>query len=165
MKHLPTLRLARGGMIAALYVALTYLSFLLGLSSGAIQLRLSEMLTVLPAFLPESIPALFIGCLISNLVTGGSIFDILLGSLATLIGAIGAWLLGRTKKPLLIAMPTVLANAIAVPFIIILSSGAETTIAAFPYLFLTVFIGEFLSAGMLGALCYKTIEKNKILPF
>ena len=65
MKNSKILPIVRAGMIAALYVALTYASALVGLSSGAIQLRLSEMLTVLPAFLPESIPGLYIGCLIA----------------------------------------------------------------------------------------------------
>ena len=163
MKKSPILPLTRGGIVAALYVALTYLSFLFGLSSGAIQLRLSEMLTVLPAFLPESIPGLYIGCLIANLLTGGSIYDILLGSLATLIGAIGARML-RKAHPLLITLPTVIANALIVPLVIILSAGGEETFASFPYFALTVGIGEFLSAGVLGMLCHRAIEKNKILP-
>ncbi len=164
MKSTSTLRIARGGMIAALYVALTYVSFLFGLSSGEIQLRLSEMLAILPVFLSESIPGLYIGCIVANLLTGGSIFDILLGSLATLIGAIGARILRKTKKPLLITLPTVLANAITVPFIIILTAGGEISYAVYPYFFATVGIGEFLSAGLLGLLAYKVIEKNKILP-
>ena len=163
MKKSNTLSLARGGIIAALYVALTYASFLFGLSSGAIQLRLSEMLTVLPAFLPEAIPGLYIGCIIANLLTGGSIYDILLGSLATLIGAIGARMLRKTH-PLLIAMPTVIANALIVPLVIILSAGGAETFASFPYFALTVGIGEFLSAGLLGWIAYRAIEKNKILP-
>ena len=163
MKKSNTLSLARGGIIAALYVALTYASFLFGLSSGAIQLRLSEMLTILPAFLPEAIPGLYIGCIIANLLTGGSIYDILLGSLATLIGAIGARMLRKTH-PLLIAMPTVIANALIVPLVIILSAGGEETFASFPYFALTVGIGEFLSAGLLGWIAYRAIEKNKILP-
>ncbi|MBR2325714.1 MAG: QueT transporter family protein [Clostridia bacterium] len=163
MKKNQILTLTRGGIVAALYVALTYLSFLFGLSSGAIQLRLSEMLTVLPAFLPESIPGLYIGCLIANLLTGGSIYDILLGSLATLIGAIGARML-RKAHPLVIALPTVFANALIVPLVIILSAGGAHTFASFPYFAFTVGIGEFLSAGVLGAICYRAIEKNRILP-
>ena len=163
MKKSNTLSLARGGIIAALYVALTYASFLFGLSSGAIQLRLSEMLTILPAFLPEAIPGLYIGCIIANLLTGGSIYDILLGSLATLIGAIGARAL-RKSHPILIAMPTVIANALIVPLVIILSAGGAETFASFPYFALTVGIGEFLSAGLLGWIAYRAIEKNKILP-
>lgn len=163
MKKNQILTLTRGGIVAALYVALTYLSFLFGLSSGAIQLRLSEMLTVLPAFLPESIPGLYIGCLIANLLTGGSIYDILLGSLATLIGAIGARML-RKAHPLVITLPTVFANALIVPLVIILSAGGAHTFASFPYFAFTVGIGEFLSAGVLGAICYRAIEKNRILP-
>ena len=97
MKKRTALTLTRGGMIAALYVALTYASAIVGLSSGAVQLRLSEMLTVLPAFLPEAIPGLYLGCLIANLLTSGNIYDILLGSLATLVGAIGARMLRKTN--------------------------------------------------------------------
>ena len=163
LKNSKILPIARGGMIAALYVALTYVSFLFGLSSGAIQLRLSEMLTVLPAFLPESIPGLYVGCLVANLLTGGSIYDILLGSLATLIGAIGARMLKRTH-PLLLTLPTVFANALIVPLVIILSAGGAETFASFPYFFLTVGIGEFLSAGLLGTVAYGIIDKNKLLP-
>lgn len=163
MKKSNVLSLARGGMIAALYVALTYAAALVGLSSGAIQLRLSEMLTVLPAFLPEAVPGLYIGCLIANLLTTGNIYDILLGSLATLIGAISARML-RKAHPLLITLPTVIANALIVPLVIILSAGGEETFASFPYFALTVGIGEFLSAGLLGFIAYRVIEKNKILP-
>ncbi len=163
MKNSKVLPIARGGMIAALYVALTYASFLFGLSSGAIQLRLSEMLTVLPAFLPESIPGLYIGCLIANLLTGGSIYDILLGSLATLIGAIGARML-RRAHPLLITLPTIFANALIVPLVIILSAGGAETFVSYPYFCLTVGIGEFLSAGLLGWIAYQAIDKNTILP-
>jgi uncharacterized membrane protein len=163
MKKSNVLSLARGGMIAALYVVLTYVAAILGLSSGAIQLRLSEMLTVLPAFLPEAIPGLYVGCIIANLLTTGNIYDILLGSLATLIGAIGARML-RKAHPLLITLPTVIANALIVPLVIILSAGGEETFASFPYFALTVGIGEFLSAGLLGFIAYRVIEKNKILP-
>ena len=164
MKKRTALTLTRGGMIAALYVALTYASAIVGLSSGAIQLRLSEMLTVLPAFLPEAIPGLYVGCLIANLLTSGNIYDILLGSLATLIGAIGARMLRKTNKPLLIALPTVLANALIVPLVIILQAGGGETFASFPFFFLTVGIGEFLSAGVLGWIFYRAIEKNKLFP-
>ncbi len=162
MKKSEVRAITRAGAIAALYVALTYLSFLVGLSSGAIQLRLSEMLCVLPALIPEAAVALYIGCLLANLLTGGSILDILLGSLATLIGAFFARRLRKTEKPMLIALPTVIANALIVPLVIILSAGSEQTLAAFPYLALTVGIGEFLSAAVLGTLLYKIIKKHNL---
>ena len=61
--------LTRGALIASLYVALTYLASIFGLSSGVIQFRISEALTILPVFMPEAIPGLFIGCILSNLIT------------------------------------------------------------------------------------------------
>ena len=69
MKKNTTL-ITRSALIAALYVALTYISNLLGLASGVIQVRFSEALTVLPAFTFASVPGLCIGCFVANLITG-----------------------------------------------------------------------------------------------
>ena len=92
------LYLCQAAIIAALYAALTVLSSLLGLSSGAIQCRFSEVLCVLPYFTPAAIPGVTLGCLISNLtVAGTSLFDIIFGTLATLIGALGTYLLRKVK--------------------------------------------------------------------
>ena len=87
-------------MIAAIYVALTFLSALMGLSSGAIQLRLSEAMCLLPLIFPEAIVGLTLGCAIANLVTGCVFWDIVFGSVATLIGALGAYLLRRLPEKL-----------------------------------------------------------------
>ena len=92
-----------GALIAALYVALTYVAALLGLSSGVIQLRLSEALTVLPAIVPAvyapgCVAGLFIGCILANTLTGAVIWDIVFGSIATLLGALGTWLLRRVPR-------------------------------------------------------------------
>ena len=78
-----TRALARGAVIAALYAALTLL--LAPLSYGEVQIRFSEALTLLPILLPEAVPALFVGCLLSNILGGCMIFDIVFGSLATLL--------------------------------------------------------------------------------
>ena len=67
--------LTRGAMIAALYVALTYLASALGLASGVIQFRISEALCILPIFMPEAIAGLFVGCLLSNIFTGCLLWD------------------------------------------------------------------------------------------
>lgn len=107
------LYVTQGAVIAALYVALTELSTLVGLSSGAIQFRISEALCILPAFTPAAIPGLFVGCLISNLLAGGIPLDIIFGAVATLIGAAGAYLLRRCRW--LVPLPTVIANVLIVP--------------------------------------------------
>ena len=73
MRNKKVLFAVQAAMIAALYVVLTYITNLLGLASGTIQVRFSEALCILPVFTPAAIPGLFIGCLISNLITGGLI--------------------------------------------------------------------------------------------
>ena len=153
-----TLYMTRGALVGALYVVLTMISALFGLSSGAIQLRISEALCVLPIFMPEAIPGLFIGCILSNLIAGGIIWDVIFGSLATLIGAIGAHILRNLPKKLawLATLPTILANMIIVPFVIIYAYGAPES---YPFLMLTVGIGEAISAGVFGYLLYLTIKK------
>ena len=87
---------AVGAIIAALYVVLTYLASAMGLSSGVIQVRFSEALTILPIFTPAAIHGLFVGCLLSNLLTGCALWDVVFGSLATLLGAIFTYLLRRS---------------------------------------------------------------------
>lgn len=117
---------ARAGVIAALYVALTYAVF--PVASGNIQFRVSEMLTVLPLFYVEAIPALFVGCLVSNLMTG-SVLDIVLGSLITLIAACATYAVGRIfKNPVLRvglggAFPVFL-NALGLPLIWYWAAGS-----------------------------------------
>ena len=160
MKRKPnaSLYVTRGAMIAAMYVALTYLSSLFGLASGVIQFRISEALCILPIFLPEAIPALAIGCMISNTITGAVFWDVVFGSVATLIGAIGARMLARLPKMMmpLATLPTILANALIVPFVLILAYGAE---GAYYYFFLTVGLGELVCAGIGGSALYYSLKK------
>ena len=99
------LYVTQAGLIASLYTVLTLFVGAFGLANGAIQLRISEALCVLPFFTPAAIPGLAIGCLISNLITGCLWQDVLFGTLATLLGAVGASLLRRT--PYLVPLPTV----------------------------------------------------------
>lgn len=145
-------------MIAAIYVALTMLSALMGLSSGAIQLRLSEAMCLLPLILPEAIVGLTLGCALANFITGCAVWDIVFGSVATLIGAVGAYLLKRLpeKYEFVATIPTVLANAVIVPFVLKWAYGIED---GYWFLFATVGIGEVLSAGILGTFLYKNLKK------
>ena len=151
--------LTKSAVIAALYVVLTEVSALLGIASGVIQFRLSEMFAVLPLFTPAAIPGVFIGCFISNIITGGVIWDVVFGSLASLIGAYGAWLL-RKKSVYLAPIPTILANMIIVPLVLRYAYGAEGTI---PFFMLTVGLGDFVCAGILGVFLAKTLKKHKVI--
>lgn len=161
MKDKKVLFLTQAAMIAALYVVLTFIANAFGMASGAIQVRLSEMLIVLPAFTPAAIPGLFIGCFLSNLLTGCCILDIVVGSLATLIGAVGAYLMRRWSW--LIPVPNVLANAILVPYVLTSPYGYGLT-DAWWYLVVTVGAGEIISCMVLGMINYFTLKKysNKI---
>ena len=158
------LYLTRGAMIAACYVVLTYVANLFGLANGAIQFRISEALCILPIFLPEAVPGLFIGCLISNLITAGNPFDIVFGALATLIGAYGAWLLRKLPHKLLwlATIPTVLANMLIVPPVLIFAYGVED---AYLWLVLTVGIGEVVCAAIGGTILGYALKKAKIDKF
>ncbi len=148
--------IAEGAMIAALYVILTYISMMLGLDKGAVQCRLSEALTVLPFLFPSAVPGLFIGCILSNLLTGCAVWDIVLGSLATLVAAM---VTRRIKKyPYLAALPAIVANTVVIPPVLAYVYHVET---ALPIIALTVFAGEIISCGILGTLLLYTVKKYK----
>ena len=155
------LYITRGAIVAAMYVALTYLASILGLSSGVIQFRISEALCVLPIFMPEAIPGLAIGCLLSNALTGCVFWDVVFGTVATLIGAVGAYLLRKlpTRLIWLATLPTVLANAIIVPFVLMYAYGIE---GGYFYFMLTVGIGEVVCATIGGTLLYFAMKNARI---
>ena len=142
--------MAYGGMIAALYVALTFVASRFGLASGAIQVRLSEALTILPVFTSAAIPGLTVGCVLANLLTGCAAWDVVFGSLATLIGAVGTRML--KKRPFLAWIPPVVSNMVIVPIVLMKVYGLED---AWWYLALTVGAGEVISCGLLGMLLYR----------
>ncbi len=157
--------LTHAAIIAALYVVLTEIAAWLGLASSAIQIRFSEALTVLPFFTPAVVPGLFVGCLLSNLLTGCAPLDVLFGSIATLIGALGSRLLSRpiggSIRPWqkwLVPLPPILANTLIVPFVLAYVYRLEGTI---PYFMLTVGAGEIISCGILGLMLMKLLERYR----
>lgn len=153
-----TLYLTQASLIAALYVVLTIISNFAGLASGVIQLRLSEMLTILPVFTPAAIPGLAVGCAVANLATGCALWDVVFGTLATTLGALGTYYIGR-KYPYAGPAFPIAANALIVPKVLQVVYGAEGT---YWYFMLTVGIGEILSCGVLGIILYRVLKKTKI---
>ena len=154
---LTTKFITHSAIIAALYIIFTEISNLFGLASGVIQVRISEALTILPMFTPAAVPGLFVGCLISNIICGNLFWDVIFGSIATLIGAIGTYYLGKNKY-LGVLFP-VLSNTIIIPFVLKFVYCFEDAIW---YFMLTVGIGEIVSCGVLGILLYDILKKKKI---
>ena len=126
-----TREVAAAGIIAALYTVLSYFSSIFGVAYGPIQCRFSEALTILPFFTPAAIPGLFVGCLLSNLIGGAVVWDVVFGSLATLIGALGTYLLRRHRK--LLCLPPIISNTLIIPFVLRYAYGEAALI---PYLML-----------------------------
>lgn len=148
------LKVATGGMIAGLYIVLTIIAAAVGLASGVIQVRISEALTIMPIFTGAAIPGLTIGCVLANLITGCAAWDVVFGSLATLIGAVGTRLL--RKHPFLAWIPPVVSNMVVVPIVLQKVYGATD---AWWYLVITIGIGEIISCGVLGLLLYQAVRK------
>lgn len=146
--------LTQAGAVAALYVVLSMISAAFGLSSGVIQVRISECLCVLPLFFSAAVPGLFLGCLITNLLTGAVVWDVVFGSLATLIGAVGTYLL--RKKKVIAVVVYILANVIVVPLVLVYAYQVRE---AYWLVAASVGIGEIVSAGLLGYLFYMGVKK------
>lgn len=147
------LLLVQAATIAALYIVLTFIANVLGLASGAIQVRFSEALTILPYFTPAAIPGLFTGCLLSNILTGCALPDIIFGSLATLIGALLTRKLRKNKW--MAPVPPIAANAIIVPLVLLYAYGVRPLWLSF----ITVTAGEIISCGVLGMLLLSALQK------
>ena len=154
------LYLVHGAVIAALYVVLTLLANALGLANYAIQVRFSEALTILPVFTPAAIPGLFLGCIISNTMTGCMLLDIIFGSLATLIGAAGSRLLRKNRY--LVSLPPILSNTLIIPWVLKFAYGAEDMVG---FMMITVGIGEVLAIGVLGQILLSALDRYKDVIF
>ena len=158
-KHFNVLFMAQAAMIPAIYLVVTLL--VAPFAYGEVQIRLSETLTILPVFTPAAIPGVFLGCLISNILGGCILPDIILGSLATLIGAVFTWKL-RNKSKYLAPLPPIIANALIVPFV--LKYGYMVPLPI-PFMMLTVGIGEIISCGVLGLVLHTALSRYKGLLF
>ena len=160
--------LTQAAAIAALYVVLTHLSNALGLASGAIQVRISEVLTILPFFTPAAIPGLYVGCLLSNLTCGCAPWDIVFGSLATLLGALGTYAIRKKLPDWCACIPPILANTLIVPFVIYyvyplepVSLFGKEVAPTIPIFMVTVCIGEVIACGIFGMIFLKALKRNR----
>ena len=155
-----TLFICQSAAVAAIYVVLTLIANAFGLANYAIQVRFSEALTILPFFTPVAIPGLFAGCIISNILTGCLPLDTVFGSIATLIGAVGTYVISNrlkhnTTSQYLAPIPPIVSNTLIVPFVLAYVYKFEGSI---PYFMLTVGIGEIISCGILGLILLKTLS-------
>ena len=156
-----TVVLARAGVIAALYTATSLI--IAPFASGAIQVRLSEALTLLPLIFPEAVPALFIGCLLSNLITGCAPLDIVLGSMITLIAAaltcgVGIFVRKTALRIVVGGAFPVLLNAFILPILWVYCYGAIEYIYIVQAAFLL--LGQGLSVYAIGTPIYLAIRKK-----
>lgn len=156
MKRRRTLFVTQAAMIAALYVVLTLIANAFGLANYAIQVRFSEGLTILPFFTPAAIPGLFAGCFIANILTGAIPLDVIFGSMATLLGAIGTY--GLRKYKWLAPIPPIISNVIIVPYVLMYVYQFEGSLI---YFMITVGIGEIISCGVIGMSILLTLEKYR----
>ena len=151
MSKWSTRQLVTAAIIAALYTVMSLMSSVFGLTYGPIQCRFSEALTVLPFFLPEAIPGLFVGCLVTKLMSTVGPLDIIFGSMATLLAAL--WTAKMPNK-WLAPLPPVLCNAVIIGAMIAWYECGFT--ARFPALFawnaFTVGLGEAIACYVLGLL-------------
>lgn len=147
--------LTEAAIVAALYVVLTLFSK--PLTFGFVEVRFSEALCVLPFLMPNSVWGLFIGCFIAN-IFNGSIIDILVGSLATLIGA---YLASKIKIKWLCPIPTILSNTILIPFVIMNYSGVWN-ISSYMLAAGGVLASEIASVYIVGMILLLALEKNKL---
>ena len=149
----------RGAMIAAIYVVLTVI--FAPISFGAIQFRIAEALMLLPVMTVDAIPGLFVGCLLANLLGGGVWFDVVLGSIATLLAAIFVWKWRR--HPPLAALSPVLFNGLIVGpvvyFAYVRAPGAPVSVPTLLFNMATVAFGELVVCCVLGLMLLYALRK------
>ena len=158
MKENKVLFLTQAALIAAVYVVLC-VAFA-PISYGEVQVRVAEALFILPFFTPAAIPGLFIGCLLSNLIGGSVLVDVVFGSLATLLGAVGTYYLRKNK--VLLLLPPIAANTVIVPFVLRFGYGVLLPI---PFMMLTVGIGEVIAVAILGSVLLNVLARYRGILF
>ncbi|KAJ49196.1 putative membrane protein [Clostridium tetanomorphum] len=155
-----TKNLTLAAVIASMYAVITiFLTY--SMSYQASQFRVAEALTILPFFTPTGIYGLFVGCIIANILSPVGPLDVIFGSLATLIGALMTYYIGKSNlrfKKYIAPLPPVIINAIVIGFLLYYTAKWPLFITM-----LQVGLGELLSCYGLGLPLLLVIEKNKEL--
>lgn len=139
--------------IGAIYAVLTLI--LAPLSYGPLQIRISEALTILPAFTPAGIPGLFVGCFAANIISPYGLIDMICGSLATLVAAVVSYKL--RERPLLVPLPPVIANGIVIGGMLHYAYGVPNLFACMAW----VAVGEAVACYAIGLPLMKLLKKYK----
>ena len=166
MKQLTTKRLCRAGIIAALYTTLTYV--FAPFAFGPFQIRPAEALCILALIYPEAIPALAVGCALSNLASPYAFYDITFGSLTTLLAAFITYLVGTKIKNTTLKIAIggffpVILNAIFIPFVIVFlcDGGGDSVWVAYFTFVGSIFLTQAVWVYGLGAPLYLSIARLK----
>lgn len=159
-------KLTEGAMIAAVYAVLTLVFW--QFSSLQIQVRLSESLCILPLFTSAAVPGLTIGCFLVNILMG-NVWDAIFGTLATLLSSAAAYRIGKNAKhPWLVPLPSVLFNALILPFVLYFGYGFTTfgnTTGMWLVLglnCLSIALGQLIACYGLGMPLYYLIKRSRI---
>lgn len=145
--------LLHGSIIAAIYIVLTILPA--PISYGPVQVRISEALTILPAFTPAAIPGLFVGCFISNIMGPYGMADAVCGSLASLVAAILSYFC--RKHQCLVPLPSVIINGIVIGCMLHFAYGVPDPIACIAW----VSAGQAVSCYLLGMPIIKILKRYR----
>ena len=153
-------KIARAGVIAGIYVALTFVT--MPIASGTIQIRIAEAMTLLPLLFIEAVPALFIGCMLANLITGCALQDVVFGSLITLLAGISTYITGKLIKKTWIKLVVgglfpVLLNAFFLPIIWYYCYGELEYLYYIEVLFMLA--GQGISVYAFGVPLYLKLKK------
>ncbi len=171
-----TKRICRAGIIAALYVALTC-SFGLLSYVGILQFRPAEALCILPLFYPEAVPALWIGCMLANVISLYGVYDIFVGSAVTLVAALLTCAVGKIFRESRRSAANhfarvafggffpVALNAVVIPVVIVylagFAEGFDTAIAAYFWNFISLLASQSLWIYGLGSPLYAFVSKMR----
>ena len=162
MRKFTTRELTLAAFVAALYAVMSYFGNIFGLNFGAVQCRFAEALCVLPFLFPCTAPGLFVGCLITNLMSTVGPLDIIFGSLATLLAALST---AKMPNRCLAPLPPVIFNGVIVGAMI---TWYEVGFGpgfwpVFAFNGLSVAMGEVMACYVLGSLLLSALPRISVL--